>query len=108
MITSEHLFFDEGEEAVIEYSYNRSLMYKAEATWKTTVGGKDEFKNIYTDNYRYNRSGSLRSVERLFHEAESLPVTLAFPNRVLDIAKDREFIGGKLSTTSEFFGEVFV
>jgi hypothetical protein len=109
LITGEHLFFDEGDEAVIEYFYSRGFLYKAEARWKITGGEKEEYKNIYTDSYRYNRSGSLRSAERIFHErAEALPVRLAFPNRVLDVSKENESPGGKLAAGSDFFGSIFV
>jgi hypothetical protein len=106
-ITGEHLFSEEGEETITEYFYNRGTLIRGEAVRKTSnEEGQEELQKTYTDNYRYNRSGSLRSVERVFHErVEAEPVNLRFPNRILDAAADENFIGSKLSLGSSFFGE---
>jgi hypothetical protein len=104
-ITEEYMFSDEGEETQIAYSYRGGLLIRAEAGLKKTEE-QEESKKIYTDDYRYNRSSSLRAVERLYHEElEALPIRFAFPNRVLDAAKETDFIGEKLAYNPEFFGD---
>lgn len=108
-ITGEHMFSDDGGENIIEYTYRGGLLIRAEGRRKTNIAGAVENTKTFTDNYRYNRSSSLRSVERLFHEeAEALPIRLAFPNRVLDAAREKDFIGERLVWNSEFFGDFAV
>jgi hypothetical protein len=101
-ITEERQFFNDDSETLIIYSYNTAVLVKAEAQEKN-LGG--EFRTTYVDYYRYNRSYSLRHVERQFHAASSLqPIRLTFPGRVLDAALDENFISDKLAVISDFFG----
>ncbi|MDR0584317.1 MAG: hypothetical protein LBG57_08240 [Treponema sp.] len=108
-ITEEYMFNDDGGETVIAYSYRGGLLVKAEGRRKKPPeeGIEDgEFIKTFTDDYRYNRSLSLRSINRLFHEdIEVIPVSLTFPNRVLDLAAQDDFSDEKLAVNSEFFGE---
>jgi hypothetical protein len=106
-IIEEHMFADDGTDTVIEYTYRGGLLVKAESGRKQTA---EAAVKTYTDDYRYNRSMSLRSVERLYHEdAEAVPILLTFPNRVLDIAKDNgDFMDEKLAWNSEFLGDLDV
>jgi antitoxin component YwqK of YwqJK toxin-antitoxin module len=92
------LFSEDFGERETAYFYRNDVLLRAEAT--------QNGKKIFTDNYRYNRSGSLRTVERLYHETvdESL-VRLSFPSRVLDAAEEENFIGEKLYLTSDTFGD---
>jgi hypothetical protein len=101
-ITREHLYSPGEGETITEYMYRNKTLVKAEARRKIA----DEAAHaIYTDVYRYNRSASLRSVERLYHEsAEAGPVRLTFPNRILDAASDSTFFSEKLPPLSDFFG----
>jgi hypothetical protein len=101
-ITEERQFFSDDSETLIVYSYNTNVLVKAEAREKKEGG---EFHTAYVDYYRYNRSYSLRHVERQFHAASNLqPIRLTFPGRVLDAALDENFISDKLALTSDFFG----
>ncbi|MCL1931117.1 MAG: hypothetical protein FWF55_04820, partial [Treponema sp.] len=105
-ITTERQFFDDDSETVIIYSYNFNIMVKAEARERKTG---DEFHTAYIDYYRYNRSYSLRHVERRFFEAAyRQPIRLTFPGRVLDAARDDSFFSDKLAVTSDFFGVLTV
>jgi hypothetical protein len=108
-ITGERMFSEDGEENSIEYAYRGGLLIKAEGQRKTSAEGSEALAKTFTDDYRYNRSQSLRLVERIYHgDAEAVPVRLTFPNRVLDLAKEDEFTGEKLAWNSEFFGELEV
>jgi len=101
-ITTERQFFDDDSETVIIYSYNFNIMVKAEAQEKRTG---DEFHTAYIDYYRYNRSYSLRHVERQFFEASyRQPIRLTFPGRVLDVLRDDSSFNDKLAVNSDFFG----
>jgi hypothetical protein len=112
-ITEEYMFSDDGGETLITYSYRGGLLIKAEGRRKPAEAveaaeGSDggEFIKTFTDDYRYNRSLSLRSINRVFHEdIEAIPISLAFPNRVLDLAAQEDFSGEKITVNSEFFGE---
>lgn len=105
-IIEEYMFSDDGEETIIIYSYRGGLLIKAEGRRKNEVEGDENITNTFTDNYRYNRSLSLRSINRLYHEdITALPVRLAFPNRVLDLATQEDFSGDRLAWNPEFFGD---
>jgi len=101
-ITEERQFFDDDSETLIIYSYKNNILVQAEAQKK--IPG-EEFRTAYVDYYRYNRSYSLRHVERRFHDTTySQPVRLTFPGRVLDAAYEENFISDKLAVVSDFFG----
>jgi hypothetical protein len=105
-IIEDRWLFDDDSVIMIMYSYNRGVMLKAE-TRKMLSGS--EFKAVYTDYYRYNRSLSLRNIERVYYEAAiSEPVRLTFPGRVLEAASDANFIGDKLSVITDFMGNFLV
>jgi len=106
-ITEERQFFDNDSEVLIIYSYNKDVLIKAEAQEKL-LG--EEYRTTYVDHYRYNRSYSLRHVERQFFNTTTYnqPIRLTFPGRVLDAARDENFISDKLAIFSDFFGDFFV
>ena len=96
-LTSDSQFLEDGSEMTINYYYNMGFLIKSE-----TVNNKNI---LYTDTYRYNRSYSLRSVERVFHDSvEAQPVRENFASRILDAALDMNFIGEKPQLASEFLG----
>ena len=103
-ITEERQFFDDDSEILINYFYNLNILVRAEAGEKSPGG---ELRTAYVDNYRYNRSYSLRHVERQFHQYEpgapyTQPIRLTFPGRVLDAAFDDSFMSDKLTIISDF------
>ena len=105
-ITEERQFFDNDSEIVIIYSYNTNILVKAEA--QERIPG-EEFRTAYIDYYRYNRSYSLRHVERQFYQYDDdasyrQPVRLTFPGRVLDAAFDENFINDRMMLSSDFLG----
>jgi hypothetical protein len=105
-IIEDRWFFDDDSVIMITYSYNGGLLLKAET--RKMLSGSD-FKAVYADYYRYNRSFSLRNIERVYYEGSvTEPVRLTFPGRVLEAAADVNFIGEKLSVAADFMGNFFV
>ena len=101
-IIEEHQFFDDDSETLIIYSYNAAILVKAETYQKRE---SEEYRSAYVDYYRYNRSYSLRYVERQFLDAAaSQPIRLTFPGRVLDAAANDNFMSDKLAVASDFLG----
>jgi len=116
-IIEDHWLFEDDSAIVTKYFYVRNTLIKAETGKKKPSSAPDAepeqrhdtapqnaaYRPMYTDTYRYNRSFSLRYVERLYHEkAESEPIRLVFPGRVLDAASDQNFMRDKLSLHSDF------
>ena len=104
-IEADYLYLEDGEELLTTFFYNGSTLVRAEAEKWDSDGG--EYRKLYTDSYRYNRSYSLRHVERSFHESSKAePVRLLFPYRVLDAAANDNFLSEKLVPGSDFLGEM--
>ena len=111
-IIEDRWLFEDDSEIIISYTYNQNILIKAETGKKTPVLEPDaepgqshetEYRPMYTDNYRYNRSYSLRHVERLYHQKAKVdPVRLVFPGRVLDAAADKSFMRDRLVLGSDF------
>jgi len=100
-ISRDYSLFEDGSEILTGYSYNEGVLVRAETREKASKAV--EYRKMYTDSYRYNRSYSLRNVERVFHESVGIdPVRLVFPGRVLDAASDKDFIKEKLIITTDF------
>ena len=105
-ISGDYQFLENGEEMLTSYFYNEGTLVKAET--ERRVPGED-YRKIYTDFFRYNRSFSLRNVERVYHEQiDAEPVRLLFPYRVLDAAANDNFINERLTVGPDFFGEYSV
>jgi len=104
-ITGDYLFQEDGGEIQTAYFYNGSALVLTETLVKSGGEDSEPYRKIFTDHYRYNRSFSLRHVERVYHEAADVePVRLVFPGRVLEAAGDMNFIREKLPLESDFFG----
>jgi hypothetical protein len=100
-ISRDYSLFEDGSEILTGYFYNEGVLVRAETREKAAKAL--EYRKMYTDNYRYNRSYSLRNVERIFHESVGIePVRLVFPGRVLDVTREKDFIKEKLIFTSDF------
>jgi YD repeat-containing protein len=106
-IVRDYTLFQEGAEIITEYIYKGGALISAETKRKDSESM--EYRKTHTDKYRYNRSYSLRNVERVFHEASASreavdvdPVRLLFPGRVL--AYEKDFLKEKMTITSDFLG----
>jgi YD repeat-containing protein len=101
-ISRDYSLFEDSSEILTAYFYSGSALIKAET--QTKDADSLEYRKTLTDNYRYNRSYSLRYVERVFHEFGIQPVRLVFPGRVLDAANEKNFLKERLTFTSDFLG----
>jgi hypothetical protein len=107
-LTSEYRFFEDGRTEKTEYALKNALLLSAE--YLMSDNNEDNFKTYYIDYYRYNRSLSLRSIERIFQRDGILddPVTIAFPRRVMDSVKKDAFTGERLNIYPDFFETDFI
>jgi len=102
-ISRDYSLFEDNSEILTAYYYNGNTLIKTET--QTKDADKLEYRKTHTDMYRYNRSYSLRNVERVFHEPAGVdPVRLLFPARALDAAYDKDFMKDKLTFSSDFLG----
>ena len=109
LLTLDRLFYEDGEERDTEYFYRSDTLVRAETIARTFEDGNETAVKLYTDTYRYNRSNSMRSLERIYHEnLDNEAVRLSFPNRVLDAAAEKNFINDQLYLGPEFFGSFSV
>jgi hypothetical protein len=72
-----------------------------------------EYEEIYIDYYRYNRSASLRAVERVYSRDQKISdkdnmVRISFPGNVMAAASEDFFLGERLNEYPEYFGDLFV
>ena len=109
-LTSEYRYYENGKTAKTEYSFNKNLLVKAEYfEWGASKDDRG-YKILYVDNYRYNRSLSLRNIERVFYSGTEMddPIKVAFPRRIMDLAQSGIFISERFNIYPEFFGDVYV
>jgi len=105
LLEKEIIFSPEDGARETEYTYNKGTLIRS----VTLQNKSGTAQKIFTDNYRYNRSGSLRSVERIYHERlEGENAILRFAHRVLDAAAKSMFEGDQIFPQSEFFEEYSV
>ena len=108
-LQNEYMFFGSGEKNKIEYVYNENLLIN---TTYYSNNDADEFYKLYTDHYRYNRSFSLRYVERTFFTEMQLPqgepVRFSYPRRAADALNSELFVIERLNLYPDYFGDVFV
>ena len=105
-LTSEYQYFENGRTEKTEYALKDNFLITA----KYFVSVKnDNFKPTYTDYYRYNRSFSLRNIERIFQDEMSIsPATVSFPRRIRDSLKTGIVISERINLYPDFFGNISV
>ena len=97
-----------GEDYATEtiYTYNKGTLIKTEVVRNKQANAREEVQKLWTDIFRYNRSGSLRSVERTYHERlDEEKVRLTFAHRVLDAAANSMFLNDQLYLSSDFYDD---
>jgi hypothetical protein len=105
-LTSEYMFFEDGKITKTEYALKNNLLISAVYS---VSDNNDNYKTSYIDYYRYNRSLSLRNIERIIQNNGILeaPVTVTFPRRIMDAVKTGIIINEKLNLYPDFFGDIF-
>jgi len=105
-ISDEYRFIENGREVLTQYYYSGNILTRA-VTRERKPG--EEYIDLYTDTYRYNRSYFLRNIERVFHTTlETEPVFLAFPGRIMEMAMDKDLIKEKVAPFSDFIDDFYV
>jgi hypothetical protein len=106
-LRSEYRYYEDGKVERIEYVLRDDLLINAE--YFVSIKDDSNFKTIYIDYYRYNRSLSLRNIERVFKdEMTDAPATVSFPRRIMDSVKAGLLIKERINLYPDFFGNVFV
>jgi len=106
-LQSEYRFFEDGKVEKTEYALKDDLLINAE--YSVSVINDNDFKISYIDYYRYNRSLSLRNIERIFKdEMADAPATVSFPRRIMDSVKSGLKIGERINLYPDFFGNITV
>jgi hypothetical protein len=107
-LISEYRFYEDGKITKTEYQLKDGLLISASYSASDIYG--DDYTMSHIDYYRYNRSFSLRSIERIFHkdEASDDPVIVTFPRRIMDMGKMGVSLSERLNLYPEFFGDIFI
>jgi len=107
-LTSEIRFLESGGQNKVDYEAKDNLIISAhvlDLDVKT-----NNFVPLYTDLYLYNRSLSLRAVERVFSKNTLItdPLRITFPRRLMDALKDDFLSSQRLNLYPDFFGDIFI
>jgi len=115
LLITEYRFFEDGAVNRTVNEFNNNHLTGSVVSYSDDDGGYQKF---YADSYRYNRSLSLRSIERVFFTSVSVTdlesvvsfaseasgqAAINFPRRLLDAARNISFVSGKLNIYPEFF-----
>jgi len=108
-LISEYRFFKSGNRNKIEYEYNKNLIIIS--TVMDWQGESKDYHTAYKDFFYYNRSLSLRTIERIFYKEMQIDddtLKIIFPRRIMDALNDPFIEEQKLNIYPEFFGEIIV
>ena len=123
-IGREFRFEDDLSEWEYRFFYRENVLMRAE-TWfkkapaadssKSPAGdgeadnaGNPVFLPVYTDYYRYSRSGSIRAIDRLLHEAAGETLSrLVFPRIGSAIHPGEDLMSLGLAYTSDFLLDIY-
>ncbi|MDR3333508.1 MAG: hypothetical protein LBT13_01280 [Treponema sp.] len=119
LITEEHQRYPDNTEQIIVYFYNNMVLIRMETRLKTPVSRSEptepvledssRITTITTDYYRYTRSNTLRSIERVYHQAvseEARLTRLPFPPLRLHALVNENFVSPGTAYSSTFMQDV--
>ena len=72
-----------------------------------TPDGEYGFILVYTDYYRYSRSGSLRAIDRTLHEGMEKMSRIGFPALGMRISSGEDLVTHSVAYTSQFLADIF-
>ncbi|MDR0321228.1 MAG: hypothetical protein LBI28_06970 [Treponema sp.] len=109
-LTAEYRFFEDGRISRTNFETNDNLLIKATVSFRESAEKNGEFIPYYADFFRYNRSLSLRAVERIYYKDTPTDGTLriTFPRRMSDALNDKILINERLNLYPDYFGDVFI
>jgi len=106
-LKAEYIYLENGGINKIEYTYNNNVLISARFSQTDNLNG--EYTAVYADYYRYNRSSSLRYVERVFYmDTQIDPVKVTFTRHIRDTLEEEFLEGERFNPLPEFFGNIFV
>jgi hypothetical protein len=113
LLTEEHQIDPDGTSRVTAYTYNNQQLIRAITRIKYPAAGEEaeRTEDYCTDYYRYSRSASLRTVERVYHHPEGDDeerLRLAFPHMILNAAQDAAFVSPGSAYGSDFFRDILM
>jgi len=110
-LITEYRFFNNQKSSKIEYTYYNNLLLNCAYLINENDIHDSEYVIEYIDLYRYNRSMSLRAVERVYHSdlqiAYDDSLRLEFPRNVMQAAGSFGFIAERINLYSPFFGDIY-
>jgi len=108
-LISEYKYFENGNKNKIDHEYNKNLVIVSTVMdWEEI---NKEYSVVYKDFYYYNRSLSLRTIERIFFKDMLInddSVKITFPRRIMDALNIPFIEKQKLNIYPDFFGDIFV
>ena len=110
-LTTEYKFLQDGGKSRTDYVFRDGLLISSVVLlWEEDDDG-GKYARAYADFFRYNRSLFLRAVERVFYKDSQFglndSVIITFPGRIMEAAREMDFIGERHNSYPEFFGDVF-
>jgi len=110
-LLTEYTYFKNGDINKIDFEYNNTLLVNA-SSYKSEQDDEEKYIKTFTDFYWYNRSLSLRTIERLFHidiqAKKDDIVKISFPRNIRDTLNNDLLINERLNLYPDFFGEVHI
>jgi len=108
-LTAEYRFFQDGSRNRTDFVFKDGLLLSSTfSLWEEK--NMEQYAQVYTDYYRYNRSLYLRSMQRVFYKDRVIssndPVVITFPSGILAAARETAFISERQNSYPDFFGEI--
>jgi len=104
LLITEYRFYENGRNNRINYEYNSNILINAVVSSQEE---NKEYKELYADYYRYNRSLSLRAIERIFFAdipADDESIFISFPRNVMDAVGEFTLDAQRINLYPDFFG----
>jgi len=104
LLLTEYRYFENGAKSRVDYEFNDNHLISSVISRSDS---DDNYIRMYADSYRYNRSSSLRAIERVFYndmQPDEEPFVINFPGRLMETAGDI-FISERINVYPDFFGD---
>ena len=109
-LSCEYQFFENNRRTKIDFLYKDNILINSSIfLWDTETG---DYNPICKDTYIYNRSLSLRAIERVFYIDVEITADdisrVTFPRNIKNVAAEKVQIRERLNVYPEYFGEMFI
>ena len=104
-LITEYRLYENGRNSRTNYEYENNILIGA---FVSLQDNNKEYNEIYADYYRYNRSSSLRTIERIFFsdiQPADDSVFISFPRRIMDAVEESSLGNERINLYPEFFGD---